>query len=164
MMFHCREVNLFFYGYGPDNFKDIAQEIFGKKGITVTDEITRDNYRPYADYAKSVQKDTQNVIIRLVRKVLLATGVKKLCFTGGYAMNIITNNLLVETFPDVEFYFEPMATDLGISLGTAMLHWRIRTKDLTPRPLTTTSFHGWKYDLSEYKVEQVDLQGVASLL
>ena len=164
MMFHCREVNLFFYGYGPDNFKDIAQEIFGKKGINVTDEITKENYRPYADYAKSVQKDTQNVIIRLVRKVLLATGVKKLCFTGGYAMNIITNNLLVETFPDVEFYFEPMATDLGISVGTAMMHWRMRTKDLTPRPLTTTAFHGWKYDLSKYKGKEIDIQGVARLL
>ena len=164
MLFQCREVNLLFYGYGPDNFRDIAQEVFGKKGITVADEITRENYKPYADYAKSVQTDTQNVIISLVRKVLSATGVKKLCFTGGYAMNIITNNLLVETFPDVEFYFEPMATDLGISVGTAMLHWRMRTKDLTPRPLTTTAFHGWKYDLSEYKGEEVDLQGVARLL
>jgi carbamoyltransferase len=79
-------------------------------------------------------------------------------------MNIITNNLLVKTFPDVEFYFEPMATDLGISVGTAMLHWRIRTKDLTPRPLTTTAFHGWKYDLSKYKGKETDLQGVARLL
>ena len=164
MMFHCREVNLFFYGYGPDNFKDIAQEIFGKKGVNVCDEITKQNYQPYADYAKAVQKDTQNVILRLVRKVLSETGIKKLCFTGGYAMNIITNNLLVETFPDVEFYFEPMATDVGISVGTAMLHWRLNTKDLKPRPLTTTAFHGYKYDLSKFRGLGAGKEEVARLL
>jgi len=164
MMFHCRDVNLFFYGYGPDNFIDIAQEIFGKKGVDVTDEITKHNYQPYADYAKAVQKDTQNVIIRLVRKALDKTGLKKLCFTGGYAMNIITNTLLVETFPDVEFYFEPMATDVGISVGTAMYHWRINTKDNQPRPLTTTAFHGWKYDVSKFRGHVATTSEVAKLL
>lgn len=164
MMFHCRDVNLFFYGYGPDNFIDIAQEIFGKKGVDVTDEITKHNYQPYADYAKAVQKDTQNVIIRLVRKALDKTGLKKLCFTGGYAMNIITNTLLVETFPDVEFYFEPMATDVGISVGTAMYHWRINTKDNQPRPLTTTAFHGWKYDVSQFRGLVATASEVAKLL
>jgi carbamoyltransferase len=164
MMFHCRDVNLFFYGYGPDNFIDIAQEIFGKKGVDVTDEITKHNYQPYADYAKAVQKDTQNVIIRLVRKALDKTGIKKLCFTGGYAMNIITNTLLVETFPDVEFYFEPMATDVGISVGTAMYHWRINTKDNQPRPLTTTAFHGWKYDVSQFRGLVATASEVAKLL
>ena len=79
-------------------------------------------------------------------------------------MNIITNNLLVETFPDVEFYFEPMATDVGISVGTAMLHWRLNTKDLKSRPLTTTAFHGYKYDLSKFNGLDATAKEVAKLL
>ena len=154
-LFHCKDIHLMFY---DEHHMNIAQELYGKKSLDTITKLTQSNYKPYADFAKEVQIDTQNVVIKIVRDSLEKTGLHKVCMTGGYAMNIITNNLLVETFPDVEFYFEPMATDVGISVGAAILYSKER------KPLTTTSFHGWHYDLSEYKGEEVDLQGVARLL
>ena len=155
-LFHCKDIHLMFY---DENHMNIAQELYGKKGLDTITGLTQSNYKPYADFAKEVQIDTQNVVIKLVRESLEKTGLHNVCMTGGYAMNIITNNLLVETFPDVEFYFEPMSTDVGISVGAAMLYSKERT------PLKTTSFHGWKYDLSTFRGTQtLDAKGVAKLL
>jgi len=158
-----------------ENHMNTAQELYGKKGLepigvvmeagtlqlqpNPDSKLTKENYKPYADFCKEVQIDTQTVVVKLVRKYLEKTGLHNVCMTGGYAMNIITNNLLVETFPDVEFYFEPMATDVGISVGAAMLYSEER------KPLTTTAFHGWHYDLSTFKgTQSIDAKGVAKLL
>ena len=78
--------------------------------------------------------------------------------SGGYAMNIITNSLLVKKFPEVNFYFEPMATDVGISIGAAALH------SVEHTPLTHTFFHGRKYDLSKIKGRRVSTKEVARLI
>ena len=117
-----------------------------------------DKSKSAKNFCKEVQTDTQNVVLKLVDKYLKQTKITNVCMSGGYAMNIITNSLLVEKFPEVNFYFEPMATDGGISVGAAALY----AKDHTP--LTNTFFHGWKYDLSETKGRTVSTKEVARLI
>ena len=117
-----------------------------------------DKSKSAKNFCKEVQIDTQNVVLRLVDKYLKQTKLNNVCMSGGYAMNIITNSLLVEKFPEVNFYFEPMATDGGISVGAAALHSRDHT------PLTHTFFHGQKYDLSEIKGRRVSTKEVARLI
>ena len=118
----------------------------------------KDTTKSTKNFCKEVQLDTQNVVLKLVDKYLKQTKINNVCMSGGYAMNIITNSLLVEKFPEVNFYFEPMATDGGISVGAAALY----AKDHTP--LTNTFFHGWKYDLSETKGRTVSTEEVARLI
>ena len=110
------------------------------------------------NFCKEVQIDTQNVVLKLVEKYLDQTKLNNVCMSGGYAMNIITNSLLVEKFPEVNFYFEPMATDGGISVGAAALH------SIDHTPLTHTFFHGRKYDLSEIRGREVSTKEVARLI
>ena len=111
-----------------------------------------------ANFCKEVQIDTQTIILNLVEKYLKQTKINNVCMSGGYAMNIITNSLLVEKFPEVNFYFEPMATDVGISIGAAALH------SVEHTPLTHTFFHGRKYDLSKIKGRRVSTKEVARLI
>ena len=110
------------------------------------------------NFCKEVQLDTQNIVSKLVDKYLKQTKINNVCMSGGYAMNIITNSLLVEKFPEVNFYFEPMATDGGISVGAAALYATNRT------PLTNTFFHGWKYDLPKTEGRTVSTKEVARLI
>ena len=117
-----------------------------------------DKNKSAKNFCREVQIDTQNVVLRLVEKYLKQTKLNNVCMSGGYAMNIITNSLLVEKFPEVNFYFEPMATDGGISVGAAALHSRDHT------PLTHTFFHGQRYDLSEIKGRRVSTKEVARLI
>lgn len=127
-------------------------------------DITRDNYQKYADYCYEVQKQCKDATIDLVREHVEATGIKKVCLSGGYAMNIVTNYDLMQEFPDVEFFFEPLCNDGGISVGAAMYMYRSVSKDFAAYPIETTSYHGVDQDVSTYKGVTADTKYVVDLL
>ena len=56
----------------------------------ITKDVTRDNYQFYADYAHQVQTQTQEQVLNLVRKWVEKTGIKKVCMTGGYSLNVVS--------------------------------------------------------------------------
>ncbi len=71
-----------------------------------------------------------------------------MCLTGGYGLNIVANTYVAKAFPDVEFYFEPLADDSGNSIGGAMYHFHKMTQDRTVRKIEHTFINGVKHDLS----------------
>ncbi len=127
-------------------------------------DLNRNNYKPFADYCYEVQKQTQEVFCKLIKKGIEKTGIKKVCISGGYGMNIIANHYATQKFPDIEFFFEPLCDDGGISSGSAMYFYRKITKDPTINPIKTTSYHGFKYDLKSYNGQYADNKDVAKLL
>lgn len=130
----------------------------------ITKEITKENYKFYADYAYEIQTQTQEAVGNLIEKSIEKTGIKQVCISGGYGMNIVANHYYLQRFPDVEFYFEPIADDTGGAIGAAKMFWFLETKDKTIRPLKTTSFHGVHYDVSKYKEKTASVEDIAKLL
>ena len=128
-----------------------------------TSEITKDNYQFYADYAYQVQKQTQEEVLRLVKKYTDKTGIKKVCLVGGYALNVVCNSFLVKSLPDVEFYFEPIADDTGITIGASLLYHQ-RTENIIPKIPYDTFFHSFKYDLKNINGELVNEKQIANYL
>jgi carbamoyltransferase len=112
------------------------------------DKVTPENYQPYADYALNVQLETQEALKQLIAEHLAKTPIKKVCVTGGYGLNIVANTFVAEAFPDVEFYFEPLADDSGNSIGGAMYHYHKMTLDRTVKKIEHTFINGVKHDLS----------------
>jgi carbamoyltransferase len=153
--------NSYYEIYGYDRF---PMPIFKKHYGKITKEITKENYKLYADYAYEIQTQTQEAVGNLIEKAIEKTGVKKVCISGGYGMNIVANHYYLQRFPDVEFYFEPIADDTGGAIGTAKMFWYFQTKDKTIRPLKTTSFHGITYDISSYKGKTTSIKDIAKLL
>ena len=125
--------------------------------------ITKDNYQLYADYCYEVQKQTSNHICNLVEKYVEDTGIKKVCISGGYGMNIVNNYNLTQKFPDVEFYFEPVCDDTGLSIGASMYIYSLVT-DKRCVSNKTTFYHGFDHDLSSYNGENAGVKDVASIL
>jgi carbamoyltransferase len=162
-------------GY-PSNFKYKAVE--EKKGLQrggpeslillpdlpVQRLISKTNYKPYANLAKDLQLQTQDVAVNLIKKAIDKTGLKKVCICGGYGMNILSNSYYTEKFPDVEFYFEPLSIDSGLSIGIAMRHYRKETGDTKIRPQKSISFHGFKHDVTSYKGVDASVNDIAKLL
>ena len=158
------------YGRTDDNnyeihsYDGLKMPIFKEHYRKITRKITKENYKFYADYAYEIQTQTQEAVGNLIEKAIQQTGVKKVCISGGYGMNIVANYYYLQRFPDVEFYFEPIADDTGGSIGAAKMFWYLETKDNTVRPLKTTSFHGIPYDISSYKGKSVEVEYIAQLL
>lgn len=119
--------------------------------------VTTDNYQFYADQAKHVQIETQQAALNLIKKSVELTGVKNVCIVGGYGLNVVANNYYIENLPDVNFYFEPLSDDTGISIGAAMLKYRTVSKDTTISPVQDTFYQ--YYDKTE-----IVTQGVSSTI
>jgi carbamoyltransferase len=115
----------------------------------IVSTVPENDYQFYADYAYQVQKQTQEQTLKLIKHWVDKTGIKKVCLSGGYNLNIVSNGYLVDQLPDVEFYFEPIADDSGISIGAAMHLYREKSKDTTVNPLTDLFFQGFAQQLED---------------
>lgn len=113
-----------------------------------TNEITENNYELYADFAYQVQKQTQAAVAYLIKKAIDKTKSKNVVLSGGYALNVLANSFFVEKFPDINFYFEPIADDSGNSIGGAMHLYRSLSMDTNIYPIKDTFIHGVNHDLS----------------
>tara|TARA_R110001592_G_scaffold46035_1_gene146866 strand:- start:1337 stop:2515 length:1179 start_codon:yes stop_codon:yes gene_type:complete len=86
------------------------------------------------DISWKIQNDTQQIVGDYIERSIKKTGLKQVCCSGGYFLNCVTNYYLIKRFPDIEFYFEPIANDAGTAIGAAKLLWHQLTEDTTIRP------------------------------
>jgi len=127
-----------------DLFQTAHNEINGEMPVTcfkgaqeeIISDITPENYQKYANWAKNVQSETQRVALETIKKHVEETGIKNVCISGGYGLNIVANSYYIKNLPDVNFYFEPVSDDSGIGIGAAMHLYRQLTNDtsiITPK-------------------------------
>ena len=128
------------------------------------EKVPEDNYSLYADFAFQVQKQTQEEVLKLIKRYIDKTQIKSVCVTGGYGLNVVTNEYLVKNLPDVNFYFEPLADDSGNSIGAAMFVYRNETQDKTIRPLKDTFFNNINHIPITIKGENVTDKKIAKYL
>jgi len=112
----------------------------------VEKNITPDNYQFYANKAKQVQLQTQEVALNLISKYVNITGIKNVCIVGGYGLNVVANQHYLKHLPDVNFYFEPVADDTGVSIGAAMIKYKLETDEYC-ESLKDNFYH--YYDLND---------------
>ena len=124
--------------------------------------FTKHNVSIYADYAWQVQKQTQDAACYLIEKAISRTGCKNIVVTGGYGLNVVANSYYIQKFPDVNFYFEPLADDSGNSIGGAMMAYRMISKDTNVYPIENTFYHGRKYDLSDITGDECSVEDIVN--
>lgn len=137
----------------------LLKEHYGKE----TKKVNETSYKFYADYSFQVQKQTQEEVLRLIKHYVEKTNIKKVCVTGGYGLNVVTNQYLIKNLPEVDFYFEPISDDTGISLGTAIYAHKneVGTVPQIPRH---TFFHHINHDLKDVKGKRVSERDIAKFI
>ncbi|MDT7541204.1 MAG: carbamoyltransferase [Acidobacteriota bacterium] len=125
----------------PPRYSRKLIERFGPP-LTNTDGYVPQRYR---DVAASAQRQLERIVSHLARRVVEATGERKLCLAGGVAMNSLANGrLLAEGVVD-ELYVPPCASDAGVALGAAYLAHLKMTGTLERAELKTAAL-GPEYD------------------
>ena len=120
------------------------------------DPTTLQNRR---DLAYACQTQTQEQVVRLIKKAAELTGHSKVVISGGYGLNCVANYHYLDRLKDtdIEIYVEPISNDAGTAMGAAMMFYRDFTKDRTISSINHDLYLGPKYCYSDS-----DIQSVAS--
>lgn len=79
----------------------------------------------YADVAASVQRVTEELMLRMVGALHAETGLENLCMAGGVALNSVANGRIVREGPFRRLYVQPAAGDAGGAVGAALYAWNV---------------------------------------
>ncbi|MEY4673283.1 MAG: Decarbamoylnovobiocin carbamoyltransferase, partial [Planctomycetota bacterium] len=77
----------------------------------------------HMDLAASIQKVTEDVMLRTARFAHKVTGKKNLCLAGGVALNCVGNGVILREGPFERIWIQPAAGDAGGALGAAQFLW-----------------------------------------
>src|SRR3989475_6964491 len=91
---------------------------FGSRPVDYEAQCQRNQH--YADIAASIQKVTEEVMLRAARALHARTGLSRLCLAGGVALNSVANGRILRETPFEELYVQPAAGDGGGAMGAAL--------------------------------------------
>jgi carbamoyltransferase len=77
----------------------------------------------HMDLAASIQKVTEEVLLRMAVEAHRQTGLKHLVLAGGVALNCVANGRLLREGPFEDIWIQPAAGDAGGALGSALFVW-----------------------------------------
>ena len=112
----------FNYATGLTMTNNKFHSLFGQKPRDPkVDKITQF----HMDIASSIQKVTEEIMIKLARSVREEYGIKNLCLAGGVALNCVANGKILKEKIFENIWIQPAAGDAGGSLGAALALWYI---------------------------------------
>ena len=77
------------------------------------------------DIAASIQKVTEDIILRIAKNIAKETGERNLCLAGGVALNCVANGILLREKIFENIWIQPAAGDAGGALGAALTVWHM---------------------------------------
>ena len=79
----------------------------------------------HMDVAASLQKVTEEVMLRLARSLARETGARNLCLAGGVALNCVGNGKLLRDGAFERIWIQPAAGDAGGAVGAALAAYHL---------------------------------------
>ena len=114
--------NFFNYATGLTMTNNKFDNLFGaKRRDPKNEKITQF----HMDIASSIQKVTEEIMIKLVKSIRIEYGIKNLCLAGGVALNCVANGKILKEKIFDNIWIQPAAGDAGGSLGAALALWHI---------------------------------------
>ena len=77
------------------------------------------------DLAASIQKVTEDIVIKLAKGIAKETGERNLCLAGGVALNCVANGILFRKKIFDRIWIQPASGDAGGALGAALSIWHL---------------------------------------
>ena len=97
-------------------------ETFGGRALKDGEPLTQ----RHMDLAASVQKVTEEVMLRITRDLSRTCGIKNLCLAGGVALNCVANGKVLRDRHFEQVWIQPAAGDAGGALGAALAAYHMQ--------------------------------------
>ena len=143
----------FNYSTGLTMTNDKFHKLFGQKPRNPKSEKLS---QFHMDIAASIQKITEEIMIKLAKSIKKEYGFENLCLAGGVALNCVANGKILKEKIFKNIWIQPAAGDAGGSLGAALALWHIEQNN--PRIVNKNdsmqgSYLGPEYSQSEIEEE-----------
>jgi carbamoyltransferase len=114
---YCLNTEYFGYLDSLVMTNDKFENLFGRPPRIPETQITHKEM----DLAASIQKVTEEIVIKIAKHSVKETGVRQLVMAGGVALNCVSNGKLISEKIVDDIWVQPAAGDAGGSLGAALL-------------------------------------------
>jgi carbamoyltransferase len=106
------------------------------------------------DLAYACQIQTQDQVVKLIRKAVEMTGRKNVVISGGYGLNCVANYHYLDALKEegINLYCEPVSNDAGTAIGAALMFWRAFSEDTTVAKRSDTLYLGPAYCYSDDEI------------
>jgi len=108
----------------------------------------------HMDIASSIQKVTEDIMIRLVKALKKEFDIPNLCLAGGVALNCVVNGKILKEKVFENIWIQPAAGDAGGSLGATLALWHIEQNN--PRKINLNDDMQGSYLGPEYTQKQIE--------
>ncbi len=143
----------FNYATGLTMTNEKFNSLFGQKPRNSQNEkITQF----HMDIASSIQKVTEEIMIKLTRSIREEYGIKNLCLAGGVALNCVANGKILKEKIFDNIWIQPAAGDAGGSLGAALALWHIDQGN--KRSINLNDDMKGSYLGTEYSQEEIETE------
>ena len=113
------DLSYFNYCQGLTMTSKKMNQLFGRPPRQPESPLAQDDM----DIAASIQKVTEQIMLRTSRHVHQVTGMKNLCLAGGVALNCVANGRILREGAFDRIWIQPAAGDAGEALGAALFTW-----------------------------------------
>ena len=113
-------------------------DLFGAPPRSAESHLTQ----KHMDIAASIQKVTEEVVLRLTRSLIKETGEKNLCLAGGVALNCVANGKLLREGGQDHLWIQPASGDAGGALGAALAAYHLHLEQPRQLPPSGDSMKG----------------------
>lgn len=109
------------------------------------------------DLAYTVQKESQEEVLRLILDAVDKTGNKNVVLSGGYGLNCVSNYSYLDTLQeyDINLYVEPISNDAGTAIGAALMVYYRLTNDTEKHFDDQSLYLGFEYKYSNQDIENI---------
>ncbi len=110
----------------------------------------------HMDIAASIQKVTEQIMVKLAKSIREEYGIKNLCLAGGVALNCVANGKILQEKIFDKMWIQPAAGDAGGALGAALALWYIEQGNkrlVNPNDDMKGSYLGTEFSQEEIETE-----------
>ena len=108
----------------------------------------------HMDIASSIQKVTEEIMIKLSKSIQEEYKIKNLCLAGGVALNCVANGKILKEKIFDNIWIQPAAGDAGGSLGAALALWHTELDN--KRVINLKDSMQGSYLGNEYSQEEIE--------
>ncbi|MEK7545222.1 MAG: carbamoyltransferase [Patescibacteria group bacterium] len=154
------KLNMEYFGF-HHSFLSYNQKFIGLFGETPPPE--KEFTEKAADIAASIQKVTEEIILKQVNHLWTLAPSENLCLAGGVALNCVANAEILKHTNYKNLYIQPAAGDAGCAVGAAYFLWnqfQVEKFESEKKPYTYHPQDPWIHayygsDGSDYKGQDI---------